>query len=63
LSSGYLLYVEAPVYFAAVPHGRDDDDAGVIIDGIDHAVVSRAHAQVGPMARQGPETGRTRIDG
>ena len=34
------LQVEAPVDLAAVAHGRDGDYASVVVNGIDHPVVT-----------------------
>jgi hypothetical protein len=42
---------------------RDRDDASAVVHGIDHAVVARAHTQVGPMASERPHAWRPWIAG
>ena len=59
-----LLYVEAPVYLAAVPHGGDDDDTGVIIDGrsrgsLPSARAGRADDRSGAGNREDADRGQT----
>lgn len=57
-TNGHRLQVEISVYLATVAHGCDGDDAGVIIHGIDHAVIASAHARVRPTTGQVRETRR-----
>src|ERR1700722_2214726 len=57
------LQVEASVYLAAVAHGRDGDHAGAVVNAIDHPVVTRPYAQIGPVAGRGCDTSRARIGG
>ena len=44
-------------------HGCDGDHAGAVVNAVDHPVVTRPYAQIGPVAGQGCDTGRARIGG
>jgi hypothetical protein len=63
INNAPLLQAEPSVNLATVPHSGDSNDAGAVVYGVDHAVITGADAKVRPMASQRQETGRPRISG
>jgi hypothetical protein len=57
------LEVKRPVDLAPMPDSGDRDRASAVVHCVDHPVVARADAQVGPVAREGPRSWRAWIGG
>jgi hypothetical protein len=57
------LQVEVAVYVAAVPDQSNGNDSRSVVDGVDHAVVARAHPKVRPVALKCAHARRARVSG